>query len=186
MADFVLAVVGKGIWWPAVIRSENKDFYCVFDEAQQMVLDLLGTEGKWLLVNRDDIEKSWKYGNANSFDTAQEIPSDHLMNYNLAVSVWRDRFRQLENLPNVAEHGLSRKRKSDDTDSIDQTACLQSIDLQQQRDIRVKKRYDVISWDDYFMSVAFLSAMRSKDPSTQVGACIVNKDKRYLKFDLPL
>ena len=33
-------------------------------------------------------------------------------------------------------------------------------------------------WDDYFMSVAFLSAMRSKDPSTQVGACIVNPDNR--------
>jgi dCMP deaminase len=34
--------------------------------------------------------------------------------------------------------------------------------------------------DDYFMSVAFLSAMRSKDPSTQVGACIVNADKRIV------
>ena len=37
-----------------------------------------------------------------------------------------------------------------------------------------KRTEGVISWDDYFMSVAFLSAMRSKDPSTQVGACIVN------------
>merc|ERR1711907_37576 len=44
-----------------------------------------------------------------------------------------------------------------------------------------KKRTEgVISWDDYFMSVAFLSAMRSKDPSTQVGACIVNSDKRIV------
>ena len=42
------------------------------------------------------------------------------------------------------------------------------------------KRDDYISWDDYFMSVAFLSAMRSKDPSTQVGACIVNPDKRIV------
>lgn len=32
------------------------------------------------------------------------------------------------------------------------------------------KRTDYLVWDDYFMSVAFLSAMRSKDPSTQVGA----------------
>lgn len=32
------------------------------------------------------------------------------------------------------------------------------------------KREDYLVWDDYFMSVAFLSAMRSKDPSTQVGA----------------
>ena len=37
-----------------------------------------------------------------------------------------------------------------------------------------------ISWDEYFMGIALLSAKRSKDPSTQVGACIVNKDKRII------
>lgn len=42
------------------------------------------------------------------------------------------------------------------------------------------KRSDYISWDQYFMGVAELSAMRSKDPSTQVGACIVNKKKRIV------
>lgn len=42
------------------------------------------------------------------------------------------------------------------------------------------KRANVISWDEYFMSIAFLSAMRSKDPSTQVGACIVSPDKRIV------
>jgi len=41
-------------------------------------------------------------------------------------------------------------------------------------------RPDAISWDDYFMSVAFLTAMRSKDPSTQVGAVIVNNLKRII------
>ena len=34
------------------------------------------------------------------------------------------------------------------------------------------KRKDYITWDEYFMGVAQLSARRSKDPSTQVGACI--------------
>ncbi|MFP4424651.1 MAG: deoxycytidylate deaminase [Candidatus Woesearchaeota archaeon] len=42
------------------------------------------------------------------------------------------------------------------------------------------KRDDYISWDEYFMGVAKLSAMRSKDPSTQVGACIVNPDKKIV------
>ena len=37
-----------------------------------------------------------------------------------------------------------------------------------------------ISWDEYFMGVAQLSAKRSKDPNTQVGACIVNPDKRIV------
>ena len=38
------------------------------------------------------------------------------------------------------------------------------------------KRTDYISWDEYFMGVAMLAARRSKDPSTQVGACIVSED----------
>ena len=38
------------------------------------------------------------------------------------------------------------------------------------------KRKDYISWDEYFMGVAKLSALRSKDPNTQVGACIVSED----------
>ena len=37
------------------------------------------------------------------------------------------------------------------------------------------KRTDYISWDEYFMGIAMLAAMRSKDPSTQVGACIVSE-----------
>ena len=40
------------------------------------------------------------------------------------------------------------------------------------------KRTKVLSWDEYFMGLAHLSAMRSKDPSTQVGACIVNPYNR--------
>ncbi len=38
------------------------------------------------------------------------------------------------------------------------------------------KRTDYISWDEYFMGVAKLAACRSKDPNTQVGACIVSPD----------
>ena len=42
------------------------------------------------------------------------------------------------------------------------------------------KRNDYISWDEYFMGVAILASQRSKDPSTQVGACIIDGDKRIL------
>ena len=45
---------------------------------------------------------------------------------------------------------------------------------------KIKKREDVMQWDEYFMAVAFLSSMRSKDPSTQVGACIVNIENRIV------
>lgn len=68
--------------------------------------------------------------------------------------------------------------------------------------VETKKRESYLSWDDYFMAVvrkrrdrcsvkdvwikhlcnvqAFLSAQRSKDPHTQVGACIVNKEKKIV------
>lgn len=44
------------------------------------------------------------------------------------------------------------------------------------------KRKDYISWDEYFMGVAYLSGMRSKDPNTQVGACIVSPDNKILSM----
>ena len=42
------------------------------------------------------------------------------------------------------------------------------------------KRDDYISWDEFFMGAALLCAKRSKDPNTQVGACIVNNENRIL------
>ena len=44
------------------------------------------------------------------------------------------------------------------------------------------KRLDYINWDEYFMGVAQLAAKRSKDPSTQVGACIVSPDNKILSI----
>lgn len=46
--------------------------------------------------------------------------------------------------------------------------------------LATQKRESYLNWDSYFMSVAFLSAMRSKDPSTQVGACIVSPDNKIV------
>ncbi len=40
----------------------------------------------------------------------------------------------------------------------------------------------IINWDEYFMGIAQLSALRSKDPSTQVGACIVDDDKKVVSI----
>jgi dCMP deaminase len=44
----------------------------------------------------------------------------------------------------------------------------------------LQKRQEYISWDEYFMGVALLSACRSKDPNTQVGACIVNDKNKIV------
>ena len=40
----------------------------------------------------------------------------------------------------------------------------------------------VINWEEYFMGIALLSAKRSKDPSTQVGACIVDEDNKVVSI----
>ena len=45
-----------------------------------------------------------------------------------------------------------------------------------------KQRKDYLNWDEYFMAIAKLSSMRSKDPNTQVGACIVGDDNRILSI----
>jgi len=44
------------------------------------------------------------------------------------------------------------------------------------------KRKDYITWDEYFMGVARLAGMRSKDPNTQVGACIVSSENKILSM----
>ena len=49
-------------------------------------------------------------------------------------------------------------------------------------DKKVTKRENYISWDEYFMGVAMLSAERSKDPNTDVGDCIVSDDNRILSM----
>ena len=44
------------------------------------------------------------------------------------------------------------------------------------------KRTDYIVWDEYFMGISKLSGMRSKDPNTQVGACIVGQDNKIMSM----
>lgn len=44
------------------------------------------------------------------------------------------------------------------------------------------KRQHVITWDQYFMGMAHLSALRSKDPSTQVGAVIVSAENKVVSI----
>lgn len=61
---------------------------------------------------------------------------------------------------------------------------MQGIEFSEQNKVTImsEKRTDYISWDEYFMGIAKLSALRSKDPSTQVGACIVSPDNKILSM----
>lgn len=75
----------------------------------------------------------------------------------------------------TSSNGIEKLLKRDNPD----TPATSDL-VSDQPQLKATKREDAIQWDDYFMSVAYLSAMRSKDPSTQVGACIVNEDKRIV------
>lgn len=46
----------------------------------------------------------------------------------------------------------------------------------------MSKRKGYLKWDEYFMGLAMLASMRSKDPNTQVGCCIIDSDKRILSL----
>lgn len=80
---------------------------------------------------------------------------------------------------------VGQKRKIEEQEQSGNDYCSPCISTEESQltdksEQKSSKRRNAMSWDDYFISVAFLSAMRSKDPSTQVGACIVNANKRIV------
>lgn len=72
----------------------------------------------------------------------------------------------------LSESGMSSNAHHETLpEEVDCAATVRDGDL-------VLKRENYLSWEDYFMAVAFLSAQRSKDPSSQIGACIVNDERK--------
>lgn len=86
--------------------------------------------------------------------------------------------------PVVEPSAIIRLNSCEGNEDIDDPIGIQDVStvkVSPAKPSKVSKRTDnVICWDEYFMAIAFLSSMRSKDPSTQVGACIVNEDKRIV------
>ncbi|KAL3571270.1 hypothetical protein D5086_028519 [Populus alba] len=68
----------------------------------------------------------------------------------------------------------SRKRLLSKTKSVPNGDVSKKCPIQSPFDPSKRKEY--LSWDDYFMAIAFLSAERSKDPNRQVGACLVSQN----------
>ena len=71
---------------------------------------------------------------------------------------------------------MNGAEKAEETAKTEETVKIRG------RVCKSEKRADYITWDEYFMGVAKLAAMRSKDPSTQVGACIVSSDNKILSM----
>lgn len=80
----------------------------------------------------------------------------------------------LEFQPNVKQEEIVLTQRAPKIASLEE----ESTAANQQ----VTKRTDYLVWWDYFMSVAYITALRSKDPNTQVGACIVNEKNRIVSL----
>ena len=79
---------------------------------------------------------------------------------------------------------MDKTADEQETVSVHENGHIESSNSKTEEDeisqIKSHKRAGYLEWPDYFMAVAFLSAQRSKDPSSQVGACIVNQEKRIV------
>lgn len=151
----------NGTWWPAQPAeggTPGPDFEQAAPGLTRMTILGLGTE---LVVDGAEASSIIRLrSNTPEYDslcTSQAIPVHLQDSFRRSMSALIDVVRAKENSGSPADPGAA------------------AIDLP-----RTLKRSGVVSWDDYFMAVAFLSSQRSKDPSTQVGACIVNPDKRIV------
>ncbi len=77
---------------------------------------------------------------------------------------------QFMNIDNPSDLDQNKNMSYDDTLKVSRNS----------KDKKMPKRTDYLSWDEYFMGISLMSAKRSKDPETQVGACIVNPAKRIV------
>ncbi len=150
------------IWWPVDIISSG-DSAEEFEQMSENIktASVIGLE-KRFAVDINNVN-SLKYVEVKSalFSNmlAQAIPETLLDQFRISIAALKSRI-ELSGYP----------LESVKSDEISQSALV----------CATTKRTNVLSWDDYFMAVAFLSSQRSKDPSTQVGACIVNVDQKIV------
>jgi len=85
---------------------------------------------------------------------------------------------ETENMEDRIDPTKRLKENSVDGDVVNQLSDQVATNLKL-KDLN-KKRENYLDWSEYFMAVAFLSAMRSKDPCSQVGACIINSENRIV------
>jgi dCMP deaminase len=197
----------SGVFWPAILFQqpqlpastpmeqqvdisdvEDDDFGVEGSASSDVVVTrLLGVDddNQLAVVKIEDRGITWDH----TLPSEQVIPAMLQEKYNNAISI----MESMRNAPvtfDPSQNSVLGKRMSSESPSA---ATLPANIMEAIRDPgpagsmchladlkKMLKRDNAILWDDYFMAVAFLSAMRSKDPSTQVGACIVNADKRIV------
>lgn len=195
MSDqFLWILLKSNIYWPSEIfdnhtKENDNDYFEAKSNVNLLTIKLFMCD-KILNIDKSN-SQCWKSG-YDSFNilTSQNIDliDDTILNtykvaISKAVSKYPQCFKDCEKLiPDI--NTLSTINTNNNCKRLNEDYSIESMNhsmtICNETLKRVKKRQNVLEWDDYFMSVAFLSSMRSKDPSTQVGACIVNEDKRIV------
>ena len=181
------------IWWPAKILKEDQNDPFSFRIQNVNRAQLLGTT-KIVAINVTD-ESTVRLEGSNNVEFKQEIPVSLRIMYDHAITELSEISSHLQGLqnvsdpngvaPNLSESNITQTVVEEYRNTFTQDDAISSIHNSFESGAlpyltATKKRNDFIPWDEYFMAVASLSSMRSKDPSTQVGACIVNKEKRIV------
>ena len=185
----VLSLSGEGQTWDRM-ESIDHSIQCIPESLKAMyntALKLLVEENfcseETVLNNMISIGRNEMHGLTSCIVCSkdQAVESRRIANISLeAVAINPTAVKYATSLAEGNDsEGLTNPNERIFSESIDPNS-LQLLNNKCTVNKRVLKRQNVVPWDDYFMSVAFLSAMRSKDPSTQVGACIVNPDKRIV------
>jgi hypothetical protein len=170
MGNLAWILLENDIWWPGLLPDENKSLLNGRVSSSFRIVSLFGTDERVIvdLSMTSDIIRHNSHIDSNFFTLfSEQCVSDQ----------FREKFSfALEEFNKYAAASKNDFQPPPDEKSNGNNSLQNDLVLTNQS----LKRKDVLTWDDYFIAVAFLSAMRSKDPSTQVGACIVNNRNRIV------
>lgn len=167
-ADSTKQNLGKCIEMADFVIDNNRGF----DELNKQIVNVYRTIQE-IESKKEDIDETVKKvlecsASSASTSTNTDVPRENLEREGIVKELEKEQNKvMLEG--NTSADREENKLQGEANDILSNVA-------QVKKDVVVGgKREDYISWDEYFMGVAMLSAMRSKDPSTQVGACIVDE-----------
>lgn len=162
--SLVWVLLENNIWWPGIVENQRNPILNGRALSSLRIVSLFGTKER-IIVDLSNSEGILQYNSSTELDffsayTEQSIPDELRLIFVEAVDSFNEYAPKVDSLSQISPHPPNSNSSMTVSKSL--------------------KRKDALTWDDYFIAVAFLSAMRSKDPSTQVGACIVNSRNRIV------
>lgn len=206
--DFIWILLENDIWWPGILIKQRNQYLNIRSSSNNNnnhIVKLFGTEelisiDLSLLKNKNEriifYSTNKNINFFNLYNQQNNIPDELKEYFKEAISLLNKYCLECHQQEKQGEEKQGEEKEKSievittqienqsqneiQTNQIDSSISSNSSHSNSNSNQLSLKREDALSWDDYFIAVAFLSAMRSKDPSTQVGACIVNKKFRIV------